>query len=219
MNRSRITSAHTGRSNPEQTENIMLLCQNTKAVYHQGGRVTAMTTQLHQNQGGQAKTTIWMGILKHIMQAKQGQYIPKFPPNTLDFTKTMFRETVEHQLELGAKLTLRGYLSRKWIIALSTSTGQNLTTEQHGHKWARTAISQLWKVTALSAARTARKEELHREKHADISQSAQNERIRRIYMLEGEICTQDKHFFGTELEILLKSRMSKKAGSWKDQTS
>ena len=26
----------------------------------------------------------------------------------------------------------------------------------------------------------------------------------------GEICTQDKHFLGTELEILLKSRMSKK---------
>ena len=80
------------------------------------------------------------------------------------YTKKMFRETVEHQLELGAKLTLRGYLSRKWIIELSTSTGQNLTTEQNGHKWARTAISQFWKVTAQSAARTARKEELHREK-------------------------------------------------------
>ena len=69
----------------EQNEH-MLLCQNTKAVYHQGGRVTAMTTQLHQHQGGQATTTIWIGILlKHIMQAKQGQYIRKFPPNTLDF--------------------------------------------------------------------------------------------------------------------------------------
>ena len=126
-------------------------------------------------------STIWIGLLKHIMQAKQGQYIPKFPPN------------------------------RKWISAFSTSTGQNLTTEQqHGNKWARTAISQLWKVTAQSA-RTARNEELHREKNADISESAQNERIRRIYMLEGEISTRgDKHFFGTELEILLKSRMSKK---------
>ena len=47
-------------------------------------------------------------------------------------------------------------------------------------------------------------------KNADISQSAQNKRIRRIYMLEGEICTQDKNIFGIELEILLKSRFSKK---------
>ena len=147
----------------EQNEH-MLLCQNTKAVYHQGGRVTAMTTQLHRHQGGQATTTFWIGLLKHIMQAKQGQYIPKSLQTSQTLQKKILHEAVEHQLELGAKLTLRGYLSRKWIIELSTSTGQNLTTEQNGHKWARTAISQFWKVTAQSAARTARKEELHREK-------------------------------------------------------
>jgi len=73
----------------EQNEH-MRLRQNTKAVYHQGGRVTAMTTQLRRHQGGQATTSIWMGLLKHIMQAKQGQYIPKFPPNTPDFTKRYF---------------------------------------------------------------------------------------------------------------------------------
>jgi hypothetical protein len=97
------------------------------------------------------------------MQAKQGQYIPKFPPNTPDFTEKQLHEVVEHQLELGANLTLRGYMSRKWTRAFYTSTGQNLTTEQHGHKWARTTISQLWKVT--HSAWTARNEEKFTEKN------------------------------------------------------
>jgi hypothetical protein len=73
-----------------------------------------MMTQLRRHQGGQATTTIEIGLLKHIMQAKQGQHVPKFPPNTPDFTKKILHheEAVEHQLKLGAKLTLWGYVSR-----------------------------------------------------------------------------------------------------------
>ena len=93
---------------------------------------------------------------------KAGTVHTKIPSKHARLNKKIFHEAVEHQLELGAKLTLWGYLSRKWTSAFCTSTGQNLTTEQHGHKWAKTAISQLWKVT--HSAWTARNEEVYREK-------------------------------------------------------
>ena len=73
------------------------------------------------------------------------------------------------------------------------------------------AILQLWKVTAHSAWKAKNEERTSQRKQANISQSAQNERIRWIYMLQSEIWNnRDKHIFGTELEILLKSRMRTK---------
>ena len=49
-------------------------------------------------------------------------------------------------------------------------------------------------------------QQLHRGRHNDVAQSAQNERIQGIYKIQTEIW----HMFSVELETLLKSRKSKK---------
>ena len=116
--------------------------------------------------------------MTHIMQGEQGASIIKYPPydSTLDITKERLREAVDQQIALGVKLTLRGYLSKKWNLARSRNDSSDKTSiGQNGGKWASTAIMQLWSATDCSW--KARNDELHRRRHDDIAQSSQNEWI------------------------------------------
>lgn len=58
-----------------------------------------------------------------------------------DATKGLIRETFKQQNKLGAKLTLRGYLSIKWKAAFTQKEGGLHPTREKGGNWAKMAIS------------------------------------------------------------------------------
>jgi len=72
---------------PKNNEHMLLCQDNKRALYHQGHRVTAMTSKIIRQAGGPTVTKVWTALLTHIMQGKQGAIIITYPPHTLEITK------------------------------------------------------------------------------------------------------------------------------------
>ena len=193
---------------PKHNEH-MPLCQDKRALYHLWHRVTAITSKIKRQAGGSAVTKVWIALLTHIMQGKQGAFIITCIPST--YSGNHKRKATRggrsakspggkaHTERLSEQEIERR--NQQWFLT-KPLLGQN------GGKWASKAITLLWRAT--HSAWKARNDELHRGRHDDVAQSTQNERIWGIYKLQTEICNRDRHMFSVELETLLKSRKSKK---------
>ena len=191
----------------------MMMCQDTKALFHQRQRITVLTAGIFKNQGSRKVTNVWLAQVKNFMHNQLGTFQPILSNTASESIKGPIREALTHQNKMGAKLNLQGYMSIKWREALGQQAGEINETSIKSKIWAKTAISHLWKLA--QGAWKAQNNKLHKEKHTDLAQSAQKEKICQIYtILQSKISSRDKYIFNTDLgPILTEIQKSKKCCS------
>jgi hypothetical protein len=89
----------------------MMMCQDTKALFHHFRRLKALAVGMFKNQGGSEATKIWLAQVQHFMQGQQEPFQPIFSSTVSEAIKGPIREALMGQNSLDTKLTLRGYMS------------------------------------------------------------------------------------------------------------
>ena len=121
----------------------MMMCQDTKALFHQRQRITVLTAGIFKNQGSRKVTKVWLAQVKNFMHNQLGTFQPILSNTASESIKGPIREALTHQNKMGAKLNLQGYMSIKWREALGQQARQINGTSAKSKIWVKTAISHL----------------------------------------------------------------------------